>query len=116
MKYVHPLLNGTVDAIGGHYLISREVLFYDKDERILYFIGHAITDRACCGSGGCGYAIVAGKVIDYLSGTSEDGRNVSEITPVPESRFEELTHMLKSREGVTQVHFLTRKNDYKSMF
>jgi hypothetical protein len=116
MQYMHPLLNCEVHSIGGHYLISREGLFDDKDGKILYFIGYAITDSTCCGAGGCGYAIVAGHIIDYRSGMSKDGRCVSEIAPVQESKVEEITQMLKGKEGVTQVHFLTSKNDYKIMF
>jgi len=116
MKFVHPLLNHEVDAIGGHYLISKEALLQDGNENILYFLGHAITDRTCCGTGGCGYAIIAGHVIAYRTGMNEDGRYVSEIMPVSKRRFEELTGMMKREEGVIQVHFLTSPDHYAVLF
>jgi len=116
MKYVHPLLNSEVDAIGGHYLLSKEAMLEDKEGDILYFIGHAITDRACCGTGGCGYAIIPGHVIAYRTDVSEDGRYISEIRPVMEKRFQEITSMMKKNEGVNQVHFLVSPNYYTILF
>lgn len=116
MKYIHPHLNCKVDAIGGHYLLSSEGVLDINDERILYFTGHAVTDRACCGAGGCGYAIVAGYIIAYRSSITGDGRYISEIMPVPEPRLDDITGILKKKEGVNQIHFLTPQNVYKIMF
>lgn len=116
MRFIHPVLHKEVDAIGGHYVLVKEGMLKSPSGEILYFIGYAMADRACCGRGGCGYAIVAGHIVGYQSGVTCDGRQVSEIIPVQEGRYGEIAKILKDNEGVAQIHFLTSTNNYRVLF
>ena len=52
-KYVHQPLNQEVTAIGGHYLLVKEVRLPFEGREVLYLVGHAAFDTICCGPGGC---------------------------------------------------------------
>ena len=116
MEFIHPVLNIEIEAIGGHYMITHEDKLSLFDNEILYFVGYAVTDRACCGVGGCGYAIVAGCIIDYKSGLTDDGRPISIIEPVHKKWYVDITRKIQKKEGVTQVHFQCANGDRNVLF
>jgi hypothetical protein len=113
LEFIHPRLDTAVEAIGGHYVVTREERAPHSWGEILYFIGHAVADRSCCGIGGCGYAMVAGYIVSFKYRMTEDGRYISGIEPVNEKSYPEILRMIRIKEGVTQVHFLRADGDYK---
>lgn len=116
MEFIHPALNAQVDAIGGHYIITREERLSNPEGEVLYFVGHAVTERACCGLGGCGYVIVAGHIVSLSFRLTHDNRSISTIIPVKEKWYADITNTIRKKEGVNQVHFLSKSGDYKVMF
>ncbi len=106
MEFVHPALNEEVEAIGGHYMFTREDLLAHPVGDILYLVGYAATDTSCCGAGGCGYALVPGHVQSLRLRVNEDNRYISAITPVDERFYAEVTGAIRRKEGINQVHFL----------
>jgi hypothetical protein len=60
--YIHPDLNEEIRTISGHYILSRKNRLPFNDRQVLYFIGCAVVDSSCCGTGGCAYALVPGYI------------------------------------------------------
>ena len=106
MEYVHPILNEEISAIAGHYTLTREEILSHESGRILYFVGYANMDTSCCGFKGCGYAIVAGRIEKLCSSETPDNRPISQVTPVEEDLYQEISRMIKEKQGVSQVHFV----------
>lgn len=104
--YPHPELNKEVNAIGGHYIVTKEVRLPYNGRELLYVVGTAMVDRACCGFSGCGFATVAGFIKRWKYTTNKFGMDVSEVTSValPADR-KQIQKMLEQKEFVTQVNF-----------
>lgn len=104
--YPHPRLNDPVDAVSGHYVLTGERRLPVADGEVLYFAGYAVVDTACCGPGGCGYALVAGKIVAYAHRRGEDGRTVSRVIPIRDPALRaELHRRITAAEHVSQVLF-----------
>ncbi len=106
-RFVHEPLDTEIQAIAGHYVLTREVRLPWNDRELLYLVGHAIFDTSCCGMGGCGYAIVPGYVLRWKHGEDGRGRPVSEVEAVgdEEDRRQLVAH-IKREESLPQVQFL----------
>lgn len=116
MEYVHPVLNEEISAIAGHYtLIGEEILPHEKGG-ILYFVGYAHMDNSCCGLKGCGYAIVAGHAAGLCFARTRDGRSVSQVVPVEEGLYQEVSRMIREKHGVSQVHFVLESGEKKVVY
>lgn len=105
--FPHDELNREVDAIAGHYVITAEhrVTFRGRD--LLYLVGYGIVDTSCCGTGGCGYALVPGFVVRWRDSVDDDGRPVSQVEPVRDDALKrEIERWIRGREMITQVQFL----------
>jgi hypothetical protein len=116
VEFVHPQLGEEVEAIGGHYLFTREESLDHPAGRILYFVGYAVLDRSCCGPAGCSYAVVTGRIVSLRFCLREDGRPVSIMDPIEESLYEDLAKAIRWKEGVSQVHFLCENGGSRVMF
>ena len=55
--YVHPLINQEITAIGGRYLLTKEVRLPFEGREALYVVGYAVVDNSCCGMGGMAFAV-----------------------------------------------------------
>ena len=104
--YVHPSLHQEVTAIGGAYLLVKELCVPFQGRGLLYLIGHAVFDNSCCGAGGCAYALVPGFVQEWKNG-ARDGLAVSRVEPIHD-RFtqDQVRRMIEKREVVQQISFL----------
>ena len=104
--YAHPLLGEEITAIGGHYVLTKEVRVPHHDREILYLVGYAVLDSTCCGVGGCAYAIVPGFVLDWKFKKDLAGRPVSEVKPIQDPLVQkEIRQLLQKKEMVHQVNF-----------
>ena len=105
--YVHQQLNQEITAIGGHYVLVKEVRLPFGGREILYLVGHAAFDTACCGVGGCAYAVVPGFVLNWKSQTNADGLPVSQVEAIQDKdKQEQVQRLIEKREPVHQVRFL----------
>ena len=105
--YVHQQLNQEITAIGGHYVLVKEVRLPFGGREILYLVGHAAFDTACCGVGGCAYAVVPGFVLNWQSQTNADGLPVSQVETIQDKdKQEQVQRLIEKREPVHQVRFL----------
>ncbi len=116
IDFIHPLLNEEITTIAGYYVITREVIIPHQEGPVLSFVGFASTESSCCGAGGCGYAIVAGRIIELHSGISEDNRTISRVIPLEDRLHREVFDTIRLKEGVGQVHFLLKSGERKVMY
>jgi hypothetical protein len=106
-EYIHQELNKEVVAVGGHYVLAREVRLPFGEREILYLVGHAAFDTACCGVGGCAYALVPGFILKWKSQRNVDGLAVSRIEAIQDKGSQEqVRRLIEKREPVHQVMFL----------
>ena len=105
-EYVHQELNQEVDAIGGRYVLLKEVRLAFHGCEVLYVVGGAIVDTSCCGVGGCAYALVPGFVVDWKYRRNEGGLAVSRVEPIRDEVIQGRVRRLIGRaETVPQVDF-----------
>ncbi len=104
--FVHVELDKEITAIGGHYVLTKEVRLPYLDKEILYLAGYAIYDTTCCGSGGCGYALVAGYIEDWKYKTNENGQPVTKAEPIKDKNIQnDIRMLIEKNELVNQVRF-----------
>jgi hypothetical protein len=104
-QFVHTL-NEEYRSISGWYQLYKEEIVEQDGKRILFLLGEGEADSACCGSGGCRYALVPGVVIDWKNSQDEEGRPISQVEPIkdPVTREEVRRYIIKT-EGISQVQF-----------
>jgi len=104
--YTHPILEEEITAIGGHYVLAKEVRLPHHGREILYLVGYAVLDSTCCGVGGCAYAIVPGFVLDWKFKKDLADRPVSEVNPIQDPLVQkEIRQLIQKKEMVHQVNF-----------
>jgi hypothetical protein len=105
-EVIHQPLNQEVTAIGGHYLLVKEVRLPFQGREVLYLVGHAAFETTCCGTGGCAYALVPGFILAWKTRTNGDGLAVSLVEPVDDEAVqEEIRRLILKGEMVQQVNF-----------
>lgn len=106
-EYVHQELNQEVTAIGGHYVLVKEVRLPFQGREVLYLVGRAAFDTACCGAGGCAYALAPGFILNWKSSMNEDGLAVSQVESIHDTDTQQkLQRLIQKQEMVHQVTFL----------
>ncbi len=106
-KYVHYNLNEEITAIGGHYVISKELKIPVDDKAVLVTIGFGVMDTTCCGTGGCAYATVHGFIVDWKGNRNEEGYSVTSVESIEDNQLKEhLRAKLMEEETIQQVNFL----------
>ncbi len=105
-EYTHIPLNEEVTAIGGHYILEKEVRLPFRGEEVLYVIGMSIVDTSCCAPTGCKYAIVPGFILDWHHRTNDNNLPVTEVQPIrDEDTRTEITALIKQSDFVQHVEF-----------
>lgn len=106
-EYVHQELNQEVTAIGGWYVLAKEERLPFQGREVLYLVGHAAFDTACCGTGGCVYALVPGFILHWKKERNGDGLAVSLVEPIRDGGVQEqVRRLIEMDEGVHQASFL----------
>ena len=106
VEYTHGPLDESVVAIGGSFRITEEKrLAYDGKE-VLYLVGLAHMDNACCGAWGCCYAIVKGVVEDWKCKEDQQGYAITRVVPIADqNERDQIRKKIMSDEMVQQVVF-----------
>jgi hypothetical protein len=104
-QFVHTL-NEEYRSISGWYQFYKEEIVEQDGKRILFLLGEGEADSACCGSGGCRYALVPGEVINWKSSKDEEGRPISQVEPIMDPVIrEEVRRHIRETEGIAQIQF-----------
>jgi len=91
-------LNEEINAIGGHYMTTKEVRLPYQDREILYLVGHAAIDSSCCGVGGCGYAKVPGFLLDWRTELTDARDPISRVEPISDRETKKAVRRIIARE------------------
>jgi len=106
LEYTHPKLNEDSYCIAGYYTPEKEVRLKYNNREVLYVIGKAVIESACCGVGNWGYALVPGYIINWQNKRNEAGLPVSEVEPISdEEARNNIKQIIQSKETVAQVQF-----------
>ncbi len=112
IEFTHPVLNEEVRSITGGYTLIKEVVKDVGGQRLLYFVGGAQFDSSCCGTGGCGYALVSGFVVKLKSSTDADGQPVSVVDPIDGAELRRgIIALIKREEMVQDIQFWSTKEE-----
>ena len=104
--YTHSALGQEIRAAAGHYVIEAEKRLPFHAREVLFAIGYAMVDSSCCGTGGCGFALVPGYITGWKTRNNEQGEPVSEVEPVrDEAEREAIRKLIQETEKVLQVNF-----------
>jgi len=104
-EYTHEL-GQEVRSISGRYELEKEDIVELNGKKVLYVVGSAVVDGACCGYWGCRYVVVPGFVISWKSRVNREGLAVSVVSPVRDRGDQELIRRLvEQREYVHQIEF-----------
>lgn len=104
MYFTHPRLGHEVESIAGVYEYTEEKRLQIHGRDVLYFVGYSVTNKSCCGVGGCMFANVAGFVQRYA--VNKDKENiVSEVEPITDVALRNHIERLIKTQGIMQVNF-----------
>jgi len=104
--FAHPELDHEVASISGRFAFTKEARLTAGGREVLYLTGYGVVDTSCCGTGGCGFALVPGFVVQWKHTTNESGLAVSKVEPVRDPGAQEgIRRLICDREMVSQVNF-----------
>ena len=105
-EYTHGPLDDDIVAIGGSFRITEEKRVAYHGKELLYLLGLAHMDNACCGAWGCCYAIVKGFVEDWKYKTDRNGYALTRVVSVTDpADQQQIRSTIMSDEMVQQVIF-----------
>lgn len=105
-KYTHLELDKEIRSISGYYSPLKEVRLKQNGREVLYVVGRATIEAACCGCGTWMYAIVPGYVMKWQGEQNKDGLPTTDVEPVLDKSVQkEVSQIIKEKEGVSQVEF-----------
>lgn len=102
--FTHPRLGHEVESIAGVYAYTEEKRLQIDGREVLYFVGYSVTNKSCCGVGGCMFATVAGFVQTYAVKQDED-TIISEVEPITDATTRKHIERLIKTLGIMQVNF-----------
>jgi hypothetical protein len=106
LDHTHLTLNSEITAIGGEYAFLKEGTVRFQEHTILYYVGCAVLNSTCCGTGGVCFARVPGIVHDFKYKTGASGSPVSTVEPIiNKTTQKQLRKILQDTEMVQQVEF-----------
>lgn len=103
--FTHPRLGHEVESIAGIYAYTEEKRLQINGRDVLYFVGYSVTNKSCCGVGGCMFATVAGFVQTYAVNKDEDNI-VSEVEPITDVTLQKHIERLIKTQAIMQVNFI----------
>ncbi len=104
--YTHRPLGLEVHSISGYYTIDEEKRISFRGREVLVARGCWAVENSCCGTGGCGFALVPGYVLEWQTSRNERGEPVTEIEPVRDEEAKQaLRRLIQESEKVPQVNF-----------
>jgi len=104
VQFNHPKIGEEVESIAGFYVYTDEKRLQLNGRELLYFVGYSVTNKSCCGVGGCMFATVAGFIKKYA--IMKDGTIIqSEVEPILDEETQAKVEKLLQKQGIMQVGF-----------
>ncbi|MRR16999.1 MAG: hypothetical protein EG826_11145 [Deltaproteobacteria bacterium] len=105
-EYTHRGIGEEVHCIAGHYEIIEEGRLAYGAAELLYVLGVATVDNACCGSTGCRFLLIPGYVHSWKTKTNAEGMPVSIVAPITEEQQRaSIRAFLDKRYPYAQINF-----------
>ena len=105
-EYIHQKPGTEIQCIGGHYTITEEGWMTYRERTLLYVVGVAIVDSACCGAGGCRFINIPGYVKSWQFKIHMDDLWVSEVEPITsENDRNDIKKLLVAQFPHSQIAF-----------
>ena len=107
IQYTHLELGKDIESgIARYYTPEKEVrLKYDGSE-VLYVVGTAVVEAACCGAGNWKYVIVPGYIVNWQNTKNKAGLPVSEVEPISDDKVrEEIRQIIETSESAAPIGF-----------
>ena len=102
--FVHDL--GGARSIAGEFALQSEHRLRVDGREVLFLVGVASVDSACCGTSGCRYALVPGFVAAFHSGKTDAGVPTSEVELIrAEADRRAVRRAIEERFTLNQVVF-----------
>lgn len=106
-EFTHPQLNREIEAISGHYEYIEESTIEYGERKLLLLSGYSVTDRSCCGTGGCIFISIPGYIVDHHHAQKEDGSFISTVEPVvDEEQRSSIRRLIRSNGYCQEVIFM----------
>lgn len=106
LDHAHLSLNNEITAIGGQYAFLKEGTLRFQEKTVLYYVGCAVLNSTCCGTGGVCFARVPGLVLDLKYRKDDSGASVSRVEPITDKTVQkQIRKILQDTEMVHQVEF-----------
>ena len=106
LDHTHLTLNSEITAIGGAFAFLKEGTVRFQGCTILYYVGCAVLNSTCCGTGGVSFARVPGVIHDFKYKTDASGAPVSKVEPITNKTIQkQVQKMLQNTEMIQQVEF-----------
>jgi hypothetical protein len=105
-EYFHEPLDEEVRFISGSYAMTDEGCLPFRGRNVLYRVGIATVDNACCGTGGCRFIRVAGYVLSWKERINESSVPISTVEPiVTEGDRRDIAELLSREYPHSQIYF-----------
>lgn len=106
-EYAHLGLDSDCNCLVGHYTPQREVRLAYNGREVLYVVGQAVIEAACCSAPGTwSYVLVPGYIVGWQKKKNERGLPVSEVEPITGKESQaKLRKLIREKESIPQVDF-----------
>jgi len=107
LEYTHIKLDQECNCLAGYYAPQKEVRLEYNGREVLYVVGKAVIEAACCSAPGTwAYILVPGYIVNWQSRTNEAGLPVSDIEPISDKAVQqEIKRIIREAESIPQVDF-----------
>ena len=107
LEYTHLRFDEECTCLVGYYAPQKEVRLNYNEREVLYVVGQAVIEAACCSApGSWAYVLVPGYVVNWQKITNEAGLPVSDVEPVSDKAAEaDIKRIIREAESIPQVDF-----------
>ena len=106
-KYTHLELGKDIESgIARFYTPEKEVRLKYNGSEVLYVVGTAVVEAACCGTGTWKYVIVPGYIVNWQNTKNEDSLPVSEVEPIADKKVQTaIRQVIQKKEAASLISF-----------
>ena len=106
IEHIHQPPGTEIRSISGQYTITEEGRMHYQGRMLLYVVGAAVVDNACCGTGGCRFIHVEGYITAWKHRTGPGGFSVSDVEPVADPKdCKTIRTLLEKQFPYSQISF-----------
>ena len=107
LEYTHLKFDEDCTCLVGYYSPQKEVRLKHDNREVLYVVGQAVIEAACCSApGSWTYVLVPGYIVNWQKRINESGLPVSDVESVSDKAAQADTkRIVMETESIPQVDF-----------